>query len=555
MNRTLPWLFLALMLCSCAHVAEHHPPAGQRPLSTRASAGFHYLLYEQFAREGRLNLARESLRTAIELDPSPQLYLELASLFWQMNDPETARTVLGEGIAMFPERVQLHRTLATSYLAEGRFREAAAILRTYFMSHPESADVAKELAALSIHAQDYSTAKDVLEVIPQSEYDPDLFLLKAQALAGLGHRKKAIALLDKTLEMDADNIEALVELAYLYELESDYPAAEAAYQRIMDLGEGSPEVWLRLIRLSLKLNNPDRAMELTIAAPGSLDFLLEAGYAFLQERFYAQAQAVFHLVEEREGSPPTVFYFYRSLLAFEWEKDFEKALVYMRSIPDHDPLYRQSLAFQGHILLQLNKSGRAAEMVETGKSLFPNEPSFWLLDIAILEQQKLYEPALLKVEEALVHFPTNKELLYRQGIIMELSGRREEALVIMERLITQDPTHSDALNFVGYTLAEEGRDLNRALILVRTALQNDPDNGYIVDSLAWVHFQRGELELAWKEIQRATALIDYDPILWEHYGDIARSIGETENARSAYERALSLDPKDPQAIRKKLDGL
>jgi tetratricopeptide (TPR) repeat protein len=553
MNR-ITWLPIVLMLCSCAHAPEQVPVA-PITLNAKASAGYHYLVYEQFAREGRLDLARENLQISIELDPRPQLFLELASLFWQMNEPENARTCLREAIVRYPEQVQLYRTLATSYLAQSRFKEAAAVLKTFWQTHPESTQVARELAALAIRGQDFASAKDVLQMIPLAQYDPELYILLSQATSGVGQRQKAIDLLRKALEMDEAYIDAWVELAYLYELENDYPSAESAYQRILDLGESSSDVWVRLVRMNLKLNNPDQALELTLNGPGSTEFLLEAGHAFLQDHFYSQARTVFRLVEEREESPPSVLFFYQSLLAFEGEQDLEKALAYLRSIPLDDPLSIQALGFQGHILLQMNRTKKAAEIVETGKARFPDEPSFWLLEISMLEQQKLYDPALQKVEHALGIFPQNGELLYRQAIILELTGRRKEAMESMERLIAQDPDHTDALNFVGYTLAEEGQDLNRALVLIRTAVRNEPDNGYVADSLAWVHFRRGELDLAWKEIQRAVSLVDSDPIIWEHFGDIAVSLGEKPRAKAAYEKALSLEPKDPQSLRQKLQAL
>ena len=43
--------------------------------------------------------------------------------------------------------------------------------------------------------------------------------------------------------------------------------------------------------------------------------------------------------------------------------------------------------------------------------------------------------------------------------------------------------------------------------------------------------------------------------MWEHYGDIARAYGRSDNARQGWERALELRPKEPDVIRKKLENL
>ena len=42
----------------------------------------------------------------------------------------------------------------------------------------------------------------------------------------------------------------------------------------------------------------------------------------------------------------------------------------------------------------------------------------------------------------------------------------------MEKVIMADPEHADALNFLGYTLADEGRDLERAETLIENALRS-----------------------------------------------------------------------------------
>ena len=56
--------------------------------------------------------------------------------------------------------------------------------------------------------------------------------------------------------------------------------------------------------------------------------------------------------------------------------------------------------------------------------------------------------------------------------------------------------------------------------MIRTALQQDPDNGYYVDSLGWVYFKRGEYENAVIELERATKLVGDDPIILDGLSDL-----------------------------------
>ena len=87
------------------------------------------------------------------------------------------------------------------------------------------------------------------------------------------------------------------------------------------------------------------------------------------------------------------------------------------------------------------------------------------------------------------------------------------------------------------------------------ALKVKPDNGYFVDSLAWVYFKQKKLRLAWAEIKRAVELVDSDPVIWEHYGDIARALNYPAEARKGYSRSLDLDGDNAESVRAKLNEL
>ena len=87
-------------------------------------------------------------------------------------------------------------------------------------------------------------------------------------------------------------------------------------------------------------------------------------------------------------------------------------------------------------------------------------------------------------------------------------GRKREALAVMESIVARNPEDYQALNYVGYSLAEQGKDLDRAVLLLEAALKQAPDHAYILDSLAWAHFRRGENAEAWELVRRATSLPD-----------------------------------------------
>jgi len=126
----------------------------------------------------------------------------------------------------------------------------------------------------------------------------------------------------------------------------------------------------------------------------------------------------------------------------------------------------------------------------------------------------------------------------------------------MESILKKEPDNFQALNYVGYTLAEENRDIERAIELLTKANALAPRQFYILDSLAWAHFRAGHLDQAWNLIREATQIdTTDDATVWEHYGDIALAKNIKSEAKNGYKRALAGNPANAADIRKKLESL
>lgn len=558
---TLTSLLLpALLLLMAGCTASQEPRPGRMSSSTEwqlsqnAQAMFHFLEYQELSRNEKNTQALTSLQRAIAIDPSPTLYLELANFHWRRKNLDETRLALKAALEKFPENREITVTLVHYYLTQKQVESAVTTYKSYLQLRPDDHDVRAELGSILIENQQYPEAADVLSAIPEAERTPEILFLQAKANAGIGLRQKAIDLLTAALKESPDFVEAMGELAYLYELEKNYVAAEEVYDRLSELRNGSDEVWLRQISLNLKLNNPDKALDLTLQGPRGEDFLLQATSLFLQEKFYDQAEQILSRVEEIPETSAKVA-FYQALLAYEGHDDKEAALDRLETIPADHPLYDRALRFRSQILFQLERHEEALDAAKMGQTLFPGETGFWILESSIHESRGDLAQARATIENGLENNPDDPDLLFQLGFLEHLAGNTELALEIMERLITINPDNADALNFVGYTLADAGRELERALVLIEKAHSLEPGSPHILDSLAWVQFRLGAYGKAWENIQQVVSQIDDDPLIWEHYGDIARAMGKESEAYAAYQKALSLDPENAEGLRSKLRKL
>ena len=75
------------------------------------------------------------------------------------------------------------------------------------------------------------------------------------------------------------------------------------------------------------------------------------------------------------------------------------------------------------------------------------------------------------------------------------------------------------LNYLGYSWVDQGLNLEEAFRMLRKAVELQPNDGYIVDSLGWAHFKLGQYPEAAETLERAIALKPADPVLNDHLGD------------------------------------
>ena len=100
----------------------------------------------------------------------------------------------------------------------------------------------------------------------------------------------------------------------------------------------------------------------------------------------------------------------------------------------------------------------------------------------------------------------------------------------MRSVLEMDPENAAAMNFIGYLLAQRGRDFAEAERLVRRALQLRPDTGSFLDSLGWIHYQRGDYPRALPGAGAGRGLEPEEPVILEHLGDAYQRVSRPGDA-------------------------
>lgn len=559
---------LSLSLLGCGGCASTQPRSGaaspsfqgieilpeEKELSPAAKDTYAYLLYMQALADEDEELLLQAAQQMTGGTLPAKAWLE-GALWLDSRRSEKVLPLLELGLQVWPDDLPLNLFSAEALAAHGKTEQGLEQIRAFVARHPDSLDARMELILLLVKAKRFDEAEKHIGSIAAGERTPMVDYYHARALIGMQRRAEAIPLLQKAIQAMPDFVEALVELAYAYEQQKQWNEARTIYEKLLKLQVSEQDVCLRLVHLSLRLNQPEKALKYFRKGPDAAAFKLTATSMFLESRHYLQAERLLKEMLDEPGVPPDVFLMLAGI-ARDQRRDTELALSWLARIPASSPTAVQAEGLKAQILADAGKEKEALASVRNLQQRHARNETLLLLEVRLLARLKAMDEALARARQAVEIVPESSELAFTLGSLLDSLGKRDEAMKVMQGIIASHPEHYQALNYVGYSLAVQGKDLEHALELLQRADRLAPDQFFIVDSLAWALFRLGRTEEALQNIRRAVALVPSPEVeILEHYGDIAAAAGQKEEARKAYEQALKLKPANAESLRQRLGDL
>lgn len=559
---------LSLSLLGCGGCASTQPRSGaaspsfqgieilpeEKELSPAAKDTYAYLLYMQALADEDEELLLQAAQQMTGGTLPAKAWLE-GALWLDSRRSEKVLPLLELGLQVWPDDLPLNLFSAEALAAHGKTEQGLEQIRVFVARHPDSLDARMELILLLVKAKRFDEAEKHIGSIAAGERTPMVDYYHARALIGMQRRAEAIPLLQKAIQAMPDFVEALVELAYAYEQQKQWNEARTIYEKLLKLQVSEQDVCLRLVHLSLRLNQPEKALKYFRKGPDAAAFKLTAISMFLESRHYLQAERLLKEMLDEPGVPPDVFLMLAGI-ARDQRRDTEPALSWLARIPASSPTAVQAEGLKAQILADAGKEQEALASVRNLQQRHARNETLLLLEVRLLARLKAMDEALARARQAVEIVPESSELAFTLGSLLDSLGKRDEAMKVMQGIVASHPEHYQALNYVGYSLAVQGKDLEHALELLQRADRLAPDQFFIVDSLAWALFRLGRTEEALQNIRRAVALVPSPEVeILEHYGDIAAAAGQKEEARKAYEQALKLKPANAESLRQRLGDL
>ncbi|MAD81290.1 MAG: hypothetical protein CMJ50_10655 [Planctomycetaceae bacterium] len=201
-----------------------------------------------------------------------------------------------------------------------------------------------------------------------------------------------------------------------------------------------------------------------------------------------------------------------------------------------------ALQFAGDTEAALVASTRAAELRSESPRFASRKP--W-----ILYQAKQHERAerlyleLIEKYEPNYDTPDVRDVIRDARLILSNIAVERKQLPQAEEWLAQVldefPEDIGAKNDLGYLWADQGKHLQRALVMIKKAVEAEPENIAYRDSLGWVYYRLGRFADAIRELKIATAGDEPDGVILDHLGDAHLNENQPDQAVAAWQKALS----------------
>src|SRR6202047_1751653 len=212
---------------------------------------------------------------------------------------------------------------------------------------------------------------------------------------------------------------------------------------------------------------------------------------------------------------------------FESVKKPAMAIKIYERMPANSPLKRNA---QIQLATNLDAADRSDEAIKILKGVTAEDPKDIeaIMALGNIERgRKKFADCVQTYSQGIDTLPSASEkanwvYYYYRGICEERSKQWNKAEADMRKALDLQPEQPHVLNYLGYSWIDQGINLDEGMKMIKRAVDQRPDDGYIVDSLGWAYFRIGNFEDAVKNLERAIDLKPEDPTINDHLGDAYR---------------------------------
>ena len=527
---------------------EVQPKARVEPLPQQELTGqilYQTLLAEIAGQRGNLDLSASAYMDLARSTRDPRVARRAAEMALHGRNLDMALQATRLWVEIDPESSQAHQMMAGLLVSANRLDELQPHVAKLLAQEGEN--LGDGLMRLNRLFARYPDKKAVLTMVEQLTQPyiglPEAHFARAQAALNAAEWRRGVAGADKALDLRPDWDLAVMLKAQLQRTESP----EAAIETLRTYLAGHPqarEVRLQYARNLVGARKFSQArtefQRLLGDFPGNVDVIYAVAVLSVQLSDWEAAEENFKKLLGKDFAEIDTVRLYLGQIAEE-RKQFDAALRWYAEVAPGEQYLAAQLRIAQLLARQGNLDAGRRHLQEVRAAGNADRIQLLLAESQLLRDGGRTQEAYELLAGGLATQPEQSELLYESALLAEKLGRHEAMEASLRKLIRLKPEHAHAYNALGYSFAERNQRLEEAEQLVLKALQLSPDDPFIIDSMGWVLYRKGDNQGALAHLQRAFS-IRPDPEIAAHLGEVLWALGRRDEAKRIWQEAAKAHP-------------
>lgn len=542
------------------------PSSASDPLNVRAQADYNYILGELYGRDGKSTQAIEHFEKVLAADnTSPTVHMRLSAEYVKADKMTKAIFHAEQAVAKDPRNIDAHLFLGGLYSQEKLYDKAISQYSAVLLLQPTNDEAPIYIGSLYADKKDYKKAEQYFKsLLKNPGYETPhvahyyLGLINMDR-KGSKHQLVAESAFKKSLELQPDYEEAVVSLANLYLQQKSRNKALSLCLEFQKKNPFSRNVGDLIAQIHLEDGDPDKAYEQFEYIAGnsetSLDTEMKMALLLIeQKRLHLAASKLKEIVSKFPNSDSARFYL---AAVYEDTGAAENAVREYMQVPPSSSHFCDAVVHAAHLLKGLGKINQALDVTEKGLKSKAEKPQVYTMYASLLDAKSDYLGAARVLEQGLTKFAQNAGLLFQHAVMLDRLGKKEGMIAQMKKVLEIEPDHVESMSYLAFSFAELNQHLPEAEKLARRALELQPTDGYVLDTLGWVLFKQKKFSESIQVLEKAYGYQSSASIIAEHLADAYSMQSMTEEAKRMYNKAAGLTSDETRVnqIRSKLKKL
>lgn len=388
--------------------------------------------------------------------------------------------------------------------------------------YPKLAEAQFAIAQAAYTAKNSTIALQALEQADTLKPGWDLAaLIKGQILFEQSP-PTAIAFYNNFLSQHPDANEVRINLAKILVNQKQFEAAKKHYPILIEHAQ----------------NNKDK---------NAADISALVGLLSVQSEDYKAAETYFEQAIQLGFKDVGQLYLYLAQIA-EKQKNSSQAIRWYNQVKPTNNHYLEAQIGLAQLIASTQGADKAIDQLDALEDLNTEQQIIVIQTQAnILYKAQRDQDSFDLLDKAVKNMPNTPELVYDYALAAERVKKVDLMETELRKVISAKPDFAAAYNALGYSFADRNTRLNEAIQLIEKALSLSPNDHFMIDSLGWAYYRKGNLDKALSLLQQAYSS-SQDPEIAAHLGEVLWKKGRQNEAQQLWGDALKHNPKNQVLI-------